>query len=87
MTYLEAVALIKKIEQKHDMMLVKYKGVSVWPLLRINIIDAITGNNVTMKSTGVSAVKQVLSTLFYYNPLNGFVSTKSGCLRLMRDER
>lgn len=76
MTYLEAVALIKKIEQKHDMMLVKYKGVSVWPLLRINIIDAITGNNVTMKSTGVSAVKQVLSTLFYYNPLNGFCKHK-----------
>lgn len=76
MTYLEAVALIKKIEQKHDMMLVKYKGVSVWPLLRINIIDAISGNNKTMKSTGVSAVKQVLSTLFYYNPLNYFCRHK-----------
>ena len=70
MTYLEAVALIKEIEQKHDMMLIKYKGVSVWPLLRINIIDAISGNNDTMKSTGASAVKQVLCTLFYYNPLN-----------------
>ena len=76
MTYLEAVALIKEIEQKHDMMLVRYKGVSVWPLLRINIIDAISGNNDTMKSTGASAVKQVLSTLFYYNPLKGLFKHK-----------
>ena len=76
MTYLEAVALIKTIEQKHNMMLVKYKGVSVWPLLRINIIDTISGNNDTMKSTGLSAVKQVLSTLFYYNPLKFFCKHK-----------
>lgn len=76
MTYLEAVALIKTIEQRYDMMLIKYKGVSVWPLLRINIIDAISGNNDTMKSTGGSAVKQVLSTLFYYNPLKYFSKHK-----------
>lgn len=72
MTYLEAVDLIRDIESRYDLMKVKYKGISVWPLLRINIIDAISGNNKTMKSTGSSAIKQVLSTLFYYNPLNYF---------------
>lgn len=72
MTYLEAVELIKKIEAKYDLMAVTYHGISVWPLLRINIIDKISGNNDTMKSSGGSAVMQVLSTLFYYNPLNLF---------------
>ena len=72
MTYLEAVALIKRIEQRYDMRLIKYKDEPIWPLLRINIIDTISGNNNTMKSTGSTAVKQVLKTLFYYNPLNFF---------------
>lgn len=72
MTYLEAVDLIREIESKYDLMKVTYKGVSVWPLLRINIVDAITGNNDTMKSVGNSAIRQVLSTLFYYNPLSYF---------------
>ena len=72
MTYLEAVSLMKEIESRYDLMQIKYKGVSVWPLLRINIVDAISGNNETMKSTGGSAIKQVLSTLFYYNPFDYF---------------
>jgi hypothetical protein len=72
MTYLEAVDLIREIESKYDLMKVTYKGVGVWPLLRINIVDAITGNNDTMKSSGSSAIKQVLSTLFYYNPFSYF---------------
>lgn len=72
MTYLEAVNLIKEIESKYDLMKVKYKDVSVWPLLRINLVDTISGNNKTMKSSGSTAIRQVLSTLFYYNPFNYF---------------
>lgn len=72
MTYLEAVSLIRGFESRYDLMKVTYKGVSVWPLLRINIIDAISGNNESMKSSGKNAVKQVLDTLFYYNPFNYF---------------
>ena len=72
MTYLEVVDLLKQIEGKYDLMKVTCNGISVWPLLRINIIDSISGNNTTMKSSGSSAIKQVLSTLFYYNPLSYF---------------
>jgi hypothetical protein len=72
MNYIEAVRLVSEIESKYDLMKVTYKDVSIWPLLRINIIDSISGNNETMKSSGGSAIKQVLETLFYYNPIKYF---------------
>lgn len=72
MTYLEAVILIKNIEASNDVMSIKYKDVPIWPLLRIHLIDAISKERSATKTTGNSAIKQVLSTLFYYNPLNIF---------------
>ena len=87
MTYLEAVDLIREIESKYDLMKVTYKDVSVWPLLRVNIVDAITGNNDTMKSIGSSAIKQVLSTLFYYNPLAISRNAQYGYLPVLNEEK
>lgn len=75
MTYLEAVKTVREIEARYDVMAVTYNGISVWPLLRINLIDKLSGHNETMKSGGSSAVKQVLGTLFYYNP-SGYLKRK-----------
>ena len=69
MNYLNAVSLIGQIEHSYDVMSIKYKDVPVWPLLRINIIDTISKERTKSKNKGNSAVKQVLRTLFYYNPL------------------
>lgn len=69
MIYLEAVEQIKAIEEKYEVMSIKTHGISVWPLLRVRLFERITGDDVIRKSSGKSAIKQVLSTLFYYNPL------------------
>ena len=76
MTYLEAVELLHRIEEKYDVMSIKVKDVEVWPLLRIRLLDKITGDDDIRKNKGVSAVKEVLKTLFYYNPLMFFKKYK-----------
>lgn len=69
MTYLEAVEMLRDIEQKYDVMSIKAKGIEVWPLLRIRLLDKVSGDDDVRKNKGASAVKEVLKTLFYYNPL------------------
>lgn len=66
MEYLESVRLIKEIEEKHDVMAIKYHGVSVWPFLRIYICDSLAVNKQQKMSS--SNVLLVLKTLFAYNP-------------------
>lgn len=67
MDYLEAIALLKEIETKYDVMSVKYRGLSIWPWLRIYLCDSLTpaSKRQTMSS---SNVKLVLQTLFPYGP-------------------
>lgn len=72
MKYLDAVESIKKLESDYDLSIIKLKGVSVWPLLRINLIDRLCDRDETMKTNGGSAVKLVLHTLFAYNPFKLF---------------
>ena len=66
MQYLDAVKKLKSIEDKYDVMSIKYKGVCVWPMLRIYILDAMS----THKAKGYtsSAITMMLRELFRYSP-------------------
>lgn len=70
MTYLEAVALIKSIEGKYDVMSIRYKGVSVWPHLRLYLLDGISRHS-EIKASG-SIMKVVIKSLFSFNPFQMF---------------
>ena len=70
MTYLEAVELLKSIEEKYDVMSIRYKGMSVWPYLRLYLLDQISVKKEHMLSGSI--VKVVIKSLFCYNPLKMF---------------
>lgn len=86
MTYLEAVKLVRDIEERYDVMSIRYKGVSVWPFLRLFLLDRISVQT-EIKASG-SIVKVVLKSLFAYNPLKVFkrhdVWLFTGCERRKR---
>ena len=86
MTYLEAVKLIKDIENKYDVMSIRFKGVSVWPFLRLYILDGISGQTEVKASRSI--IKVVLRSLFAYNPFMIFkrhdVWLFTGCERRKR---
>ena len=83
MTYLEAVELVKDIENKYNVMSIRYKDVSVWPYLRLYLLDGVSGQT-EIKASG-SIIKVVLKSLFAYNPFQVFkkhdVWLFSGCER------
>lgn len=66
MQTLEGVKLIKNIEQKYDVMSIKWKGVSVWPFLRLYLKESITTQRENKASA--SNIRLVLKSLFSYNP-------------------
>ena len=70
MQALESVKLIKGIEKNYDVMSIKWKGISVWPFLRLYLKDSVT----TKKENKASAsnIGLVLRCLFAYNPLCAF---------------
>lgn len=70
MKYLDAVHLFKEIEKEYDVMSIKYKGVAIWPYLRIYLFDTLTSNSAV--SHDGSAIKLLLSSLFRFNPLRFF---------------
>lgn len=70
MQTLEGVKLIKEIEQKFDVMSIKWKGVSVWPFLRLYLKESITTQRENKASS--SNIKLVLKCLFAYNPIRSF---------------
>ena len=86
MTYLEAVELIRQIEDKYDVMSVKYKGISVWPHLRLYLLDRVSGQT-EIKGTG-TIIKVVFRSLFAYNPFRFFkhytIWLFTGCERRKR---
>lgn len=67
MKYLEAVQLFKKIEKEYDVMSIKYKTVSIWPYLRIYLIDSLTAQRAVGYTS--SALSILLKSLFRFNPL------------------
>ena len=70
MTYLEAVDFIRKIEAEYDVMSIRYKGICVWPFLRIYISDKLTSNREVKPSKSVVCL--VLKCLFSFNFLRLF---------------
>lgn len=72
MNYLEAVNRVNHLEKQFDLLSIKIKGVSVWPLLRINLIDRLCSRDKSMRSGTGSAVRLVFKTLFLYNPCKIF---------------
>ena len=75
MEYLDSVRKIKEIEEKYDVMSIKYRNLSVWPWLRIYLCDALSVKK-QQQEISSSNVKIVLKTLFAYNPLNLFLKHK-----------
>ncbi len=71
MKYLDATNTIHEIEDKYDVMSIKYKGVSVWPYLRIYICDSL---NESPKAKGYSssAISLIFKDLFHYNVFSFF---------------
>lgn len=66
MEYLEAVSLVKEVEEKYDVMSVKFKGVSIWPMLRTYMFIADTDGQkpfALSKSTALA----VLKGIFFYS--------------------
>lgn len=67
MEYLKALETINMIENKYDVMSVRYNGISVWPYLRCYLIDQL-GYQKARKASA-SNVFFILKNLFRYNPL------------------
>lgn len=67
MKYLEAVELINEIGAKYDVMSIRYNGMSVWPYLRLYLLDRIAVHS-ELKASG-SIIRVVCRSLFAYNPL------------------
>lgn len=65
--YLGAVEELRQIENKYDLMSVKIKGVSIWPHLRIYLVNKLFKNKEPQTISG--NYKLVLNTLFAFNPL------------------
>lgn len=76
MNYLDAIKVLHDIEDNYDVMSIKYRGVSIWPWLRVYLFDSMlpSGKSQTMSS---SNVKLVLKTLFPYGPMTLFHKHKS----------
>lgn len=70
MTYLEALELIKKIENEYDVMSIRFKSISVWPYLRLYLLDQISVRTELKASSSV--IRCVLKGLFAYNPFSLF---------------
>ena len=72
MRYKESVDLIKEIESKYDVMSITIQGVSLWPVIRLNIVDILSGRGSYMRGGFVQSAMLVLKTLCYYNPFSMF---------------
>ena len=66
MEYLEAVRLVKEVEEKYDVMSVKFKGISVWPMLRTYLFIADTEGQKPFAVTRAT-VFAVLKGVFFYS--------------------
>lgn len=66
MEYLEGVRLIKEVEEKYDVMSVKFKGISVWPMLRTYMFMADTDNQKPFTASR-STILAVLKGVFFYS--------------------
>lgn len=70
MNYIEGLEILKEIERRHNVMSIKFKGISVWPFLRIYIFQEIA-ETVNRNSHNISnkKIKTVLKGIAKYNPI------------------
>lgn len=66
MEYLEGVRLVKEVEEKYDVMSVKFKGISIWPMLRTYMFMADTDDQKPFKASK-STIMAVLKGVFFYS--------------------
>lgn len=66
MDYMDVVNNYKRIEDQYDVLSIKYKGVPIWPYLRVFIQDALTYHFARGESS--KSVGMILKNLFAYNP-------------------
>ncbi len=74
MEYLEAVRLIQEIEQKYDVMSVKYRGITVWPYVRVYLTDSLSAHRAQKASP--SNIAFIIKHLFDGNIFSLFKKHK-----------
>lgn len=71
MQALEGKKLINEIERQYDVMSIKWRGISVWPFLRMYLKESITTKRENKMSA--SNIGLVLKCLFAFNPLRAII--------------
>lgn len=66
MEQINSIKLLKQVETAFDVMSVKYKGISVWPFVRVYLEDSLSLNKAQKAS--ISNVFFIIQHLFDYNP-------------------
>lgn len=70
MSYLDGVKKLTEIESEYDVMSIAFKGVPVWPFLRINLLQILGHtNNESAHKVSSSKIIIILKSLFSYSPL------------------
>lgn len=70
MDYIESINRLKEIESKFDVMSVKYKGITVWPYVRVYLIDSLSAHRAQKAS--ISNIMFIIRHLFDGNVLSLF---------------
>ena len=71
----ELTKILQTIENKHDVVQIKYRDISLWAVMRIYLADAINEKTTGISRRGeasVSVFKTLFKSLFYFNPLKIF---------------
>lgn len=78
MSYLDGIDKLKSIEKCYDVMSITFKGVPIWPYVRIYLFQVLGQTNLTeAHKVEFSKVKTVLKALFAYNPFTLFRKHKT----------
>ena len=86
MEYLEAVRLVKEVEEKYDVMSVKFKGISIWPMLRTFMFMVDTDDQKPFTASK-STILAVLKGVFKYSWIPLFRKHKLWVLTSSRDRK
>lgn len=78
MTYLEGIGKLKDIENSYNVMSITFKGVPIWPFVRIYLFQILGHTNqVEAHKVESAKIKTILKALFAYNPFTLFRKHKT----------